>query len=310
MPADDRPRFAVPREVERYPFAMGGTVMVLFAVQLVTGILLATRYVPTAAGAPESVRFITDAVVFGWFVRGVHRAAASLTIAATLLHLARVLFTGAAAPPKHVTWLAGVGLLVLTLAFGFSGYALVGDADAVAATAVGLRLAGPLATLAGAPGEVIGRLYVLHIAALPTLALLLGLAHVVLVRRRSPAPGEPDTIPYWPDHVLLQVLVGVCAVTLAVAIAILAPPPPVVIDAAQVASPRPEWYFLPPYALLRLVPRTAAAPLLLVLLALVAAWPWLEARVARGPRPAVATVALRAALVLGPLALALWEAFT
>jgi quinol-cytochrome oxidoreductase complex cytochrome b subunit len=302
--------FAVPRETERYPFALGGTAMVLFAVQVVTGILLAFRYVATPAGAPESVGVITEAVAFGWFVRGVHRAAASLVVVSALLHFARVLFAGAGAPPKHVTWLTGVGLLVLTLAFGFTGYALVGDADAVAATAVGLRLAGPFAALAGAPREVIGRLYVLHVAALPALALLAGLAHVVLVRRHSPAPDEPDTVPYWPEHLRLQTLAGVFAVTLAVAITLLAPPAPVVANAALAASPRPEWYFLPPYAVLRLVPRGAAAPLLLVLLALLAAWPWLEARLARGPRLTLAAVALRAALVLGPLALALWEAFT
>ncbi|MBI5481005.1 MAG: cytochrome bc complex cytochrome b subunit [Deltaproteobacteria bacterium] len=302
--------FAVPREIERYPFALGGTAMVLFAVQVVTGLLLASRYVPTPTGAPESVGVITQAVAFGWFVRGVHRAAASLMVAAVLLHFARALLGGAGAPPRQVTWLTGVGLLVLTLAFGFSGYALVGDADAVAATAVGLQLMGPLRALCGAPREVIGRLYVLHVAALPVLALAAGLAHVVLVRRHSPAEGEPDTIPHWPDHTLFQAFVGAGAVTIAVAIALLAPPAPVVTDAVAVASPRPEWYFLPPYALLKLVPRVAAAPLLVVACVLLCAWPWLEARLARGPRLKIAAVALRAVLLLGPLALALWEALT
>ena len=316
--ADGRPTFAVPRETERYPFALGGTAMVLFALLAVTGLLLAARYVATAAGAPASVDAITQTVAYGWFVRGVHRAAASLMVAVVLLHLARVLFTRGGAAPRQVTWLVGVGLLVLTLAFGFSGYALVGDADAVAATAVGLQLMGPLRALFGAPGEVIGRLYVLHVAALPALALLAGVAHVVLVRRHSPAPDEPDTVPYWPDHALFQAFVGACAVTLAVVIALAAPPTVGVpgagaADAAGVAAmaaPRPEWYFLPPYALLKLVPRAAAAPLMLVALALLGAWPWLEARLARGPRRSRAAAALRVVFVLGPLALALWEALT
>jgi ubiquinol-cytochrome c reductase cytochrome b subunit len=309
---DGRIPFAVPRETERYPFALGGTAMMLFAVQVVTGLLLASRFVPTPTGAPESVSAITQAVAYGWFVRGVHRAAASLMVVAVLLHFARALLAGAGAPPRQLTWLTGVGLLLLTLAFGFSGYALVGDANAVAATAVGLQLAGPLRTLAGAPREVIGRLYVLHVAGLPALALVAGLTHLVLVRRHSPAPDEPDTIPYSPDHTLLQAFVGACAVTLAVVVALAAPPAPVVLDAGAVvvASPRPEWYFLPPYALLKLVPRAAAAPLLLVALALLCAWPWLEAHLARGPRLRVAAVALRAAFVLGPLALALWEALS
>ena len=310
LPADGRLVFAVPREIERYPFALGGTVMVLFAVQVVTGLLLAARYVPSPTGAPESVGVITQAVAYGWFVRGVHRAAADLMVAAVLLHFARALLAGAGAPPRQLTWLTGVGLLVLTLAFGFSGYALVGDANAVAATAVGLQLAGPLRALAGPPREVIGRLHVLHVAALPALTLAAGLAHVVLVRRHSPAPDEPDTVPYWPDHTLFQAFVGACAVTLAVVIALAAPPAPVVTDAVAVASSRPEWYFLPPYALLKLVPRGAAAPLMLVVLALLCAWPWLEVRLTRGPRLKIAVVALRAALVLIPLALALWEALT
>ena len=82
--ADGRLAFAVSRDVERVPFALGGTVIVLFAVQVVTGLLLAARYVPTAAGAPESVGLITQAVAYGWFVRGVHRAASTLMIAAVL----------------------------------------------------------------------------------------------------------------------------------------------------------------------------------------------------------------------------------
>jgi ubiquinol-cytochrome c reductase cytochrome b subunit len=307
---DVRLVFAVPRELERYPFALGGTAIVLFAVQVVTGLLLGSRYVPTPTGAPESVGLITQTVAYGWLVRGVHRAAATLMVAAVLLHLARVLLAGAAAPPRQITWLTGVGLLMLTLAFGFSGSALVGDANAVAATAVGLQLMGPLRTLLGAPREVIGRLYLLHVAALPALVLIGGLVHVVLVRRHSPAPGEPDTIPYWPDHTLFQAFVGACAVTLAVVIALAAPPGPIVTNATNAASPRPEWYFLPPYALFKLVPRTAAAPLLLLSLTLLCVWPWLDDRFGRRPRLKVATAAMRVALLLVPLAAALWEAFS
>jgi quinol-cytochrome oxidoreductase complex cytochrome b subunit len=307
------PTFAVPREVERYPFAMGGTIAVLLGLQLMTGLLLAARYVPTTAQARASLDLITSVAAYGWLLRGVHRAAATLTVAAVLLHLARTFLAGAYRAPRQLTWLTGVGLLVLTLAFGFTGYALVGDVDAAAATAVGLRLAGPLGALAGRPGQVLGRLYVVHVAALPALTLALAVAHVALVRRHAPAPEEPDTLPYWPDHARFQALVGLVAASLVLAAALAFPPPlgaAAGSHAAAAASPRPEWYFLPPYALLKGVPGGAAGPLLLGALALLGAWPWLEARLHRGPRTATAALALRAAIIFGPLALALWEALT
>ncbi|HEY3356096.1 MAG TPA: cytochrome b N-terminal domain-containing protein [Polyangia bacterium] len=302
---------AVARDTEQYPFALGGTAIALGALQIATGLLLAARYEPGAAGAYASVAAITHAAPFGWFLRGLHRAAAGLMVAAVVVHLARTFVAGAYRAPRRATWVTGVALLLVTLAFGFTGFALIGDADAAAGTAVARRLLGPAAALLGGDGAAVGRLYVAHIAALPLALAALGAAHVLLVRRHAPAPGAPDTVPFAPDHVLLQALVALAAVVLAVALAVAFPPPlgPAAAGAPPVA-PRPEWYLLPPYAALKLLPQAAAGPGLAALAVALAAWPWLEARAVRGPRAALAAAGLRTALVLVPLAVSLWEALS
>ena len=96
-------------------YYFGGIALFLFGIQVVTGTLLALYYKPTPEAAYESVQFITSDVSFGWLIRSVHHWAANLMILFVVLHLLRVFFQAAYKYPRELTWVFGIGLLVVTL---------------------------------------------------------------------------------------------------------------------------------------------------------------------------------------------------
>src|SRR6266849_2223221 len=75
--------------------------------------------------AYESVRYITEGVQYGWYIRSVHKWAATLMVAAVIVHQMRVYFTGGYRRPREVNWMIGMFLLLCTLVIGFTGYSLV-----------------------------------------------------------------------------------------------------------------------------------------------------------------------------------------
>ena len=87
----------VPYHLKRWWFALGGTPAYLFFVQIFTGILLAFYYEASPAVAYESVDFITREVAFGWFIRSVHKWAATLMIAAVIARLLSSMLYGVSA---------------------------------------------------------------------------------------------------------------------------------------------------------------------------------------------------------------------
>ncbi|MDP6505901.1 MAG: cytochrome b N-terminal domain-containing protein, partial [Planctomycetota bacterium] len=115
----------VPNHLKRWWFCLGGTPAYLFVVQIFTGILLAFYYESGQARAYESVRHITEEVAFGWYIRSIHKWAATFMIASVILHQLRVYFTGAYRKPRELNWIIGMCLLMCALLTGFTGYSLV-----------------------------------------------------------------------------------------------------------------------------------------------------------------------------------------
>ena len=109
--------------------------------QFVTGVALAMYYVPTPLLAYDSVRFITDTLTLGWLLRGLHFWGASFIVIAAVVHMLRVFFYGSYKAPREVTWLSGVVMLLLILAFSLSGYLLPWDQKAYWATTVTINIA-------------------------------------------------------------------------------------------------------------------------------------------------------------------------
>src|SRR6187399_3094628 len=146
----------------------------LFGVQVFTGILLLLYYRPSAAEAYESVQFIVTQVPFGWLIRNIHSWSANLLILAAFAHFFSVFFLKSYRKPREMTWVSGILLLFLMLAFGFSGYLLPWNELSFFATKVGTGIAGAVPLVGDSlmrflrggddvTGATLSRFYALHI---------------------------------------------------------------------------------------------------------------------------------------------------
>ena len=114
--------------------------LALLAVQLLTGAFLTLYYAPTPDHAYDSIRFII-ATRRARIVRGLHHYGASFIVVALVLHMLRVVVFGSYKPPREPTWLSGLALLGLILAFSLTGYLLPWDQRAYWATVVTINIA-------------------------------------------------------------------------------------------------------------------------------------------------------------------------
>ncbi len=195
----------IPRRAKT--FYLGGITLFFFIVQAITGILLTIYYRPTPESAYESVLFIMTNVNFGWLIRSIHSWGANLMIVFCILHLLRVYFQGAYKPPRELTWMVGVVLLLITLGFGFTGYLLPWDQRAFWATTVGSEFAGAVPIVGPyllrfvRGGEEItaltlSRFFGVHVLVLPVTLVLFLLIHLTMVHQQGLAdPTKPARRP-------------------------------------------------------------------------------------------------------------------
>jgi quinol-cytochrome oxidoreductase complex cytochrome b subunit len=186
----------------RYSWRLGYVLTVLFAILNLTGMYLMFFYTPSVAAAYGDMQLLRTGVGFGQLVRNVHRWSAHLMVIAVLLHLARVFFAGAYKRPRQFNWVLGVGLLVLTLAFSFTGYLLPWDQLSYWAVTVGTNLVNYVPLLGGVlrdlllGGAQIGqatllRFYALHVFVLPAALTVLLALHLWRVRKDGFAVQQP-----------------------------------------------------------------------------------------------------------------------
>ncbi len=175
-------------------YALGSATLFLAVLQIVTGILLTIYYVPTPDHAYDSVQFITTQVPAGWFIRGLHHYGASAMVILTVLHMIRVIVYGAYKFPREVTWFTGIGLLLVVVGFGFTGYLLPWDQKAFWATTVGTRIPATtpligdtiLRIMRGGSdlsAVTLARFFGVHVWVLPAALLILLGIHIYLVIR-------------------------------------------------------------------------------------------------------------------------------
>lgn len=181
----------IPRGVGWW-YTLGSATLFVFVLQAVTGIFLAMYYSPSPDHAYDSVDYVTNTVMMGSFIRGLHHWGASAMVVLVLLHMLRVIVMAAYKYPRELTWFVGVVLLLLTMAFGFTGYLLPWDEKAYWATTVGTNMAGTVPLVGGwllgllRGGTELGavtlaRFYALHVLLLPALTGLALAAHLYLV---------------------------------------------------------------------------------------------------------------------------------
>jgi cytochrome b6 len=186
----------VPKHAIRWYFCLGGITFALFLIQGVTGILLSLYYRPTPGEAYESILFIMNNVRFGWLIRSIHSWSATLMIAFCLAHMLRVFFTGSYKNPRELNWVAGMFLLLLTLAFGFTGYLLPWDQKALWGSTVGSEIVGVIPAIGGwllgllrggmeITGLTLTRFYGIHMLVLPVLVFIFLAIHFIIIRRQG-----------------------------------------------------------------------------------------------------------------------------
>ncbi len=184
----------VPRAkgAQAWLYTLGSATLVIFALQYLTGALLAMNYSPSPDHAYDSVRFIDGEVLLGRLVHGLHHWGATFMVVFAGLHMARTYFMGAYKYPREATWMAGVLLFLLVLGFSFTGYLLPWDQKAYWATVVGGNIAGQVPLLGPyiskilLGGEDMGaatltRFYAIHVLVLPALTAAGIGAHLFLV---------------------------------------------------------------------------------------------------------------------------------
>ncbi len=275
------------------------------------------------------MKAITEEVAFGWWIRGIHRWSSHLMVAAVILHAIRVFFTGAYRAPRELTWASGALVLLVVLGFGFTGYSLLYEQLSYwGATVAGnlteaVPLVGPtLARLLRGGGGIsentVTRFFVLHIGILPTaLFLLLGL-HLLLVRLhgvsefvfRDEAEKRERTFPFFPDHLLTEVGIGVALTFLLTCLACIFPP-----GLGERADPvhapahiKPEWYFYFTFRWLKWTGLSFAVLSLGLAAFLLVAWPWVDRLLSRLSPKRDLSIGIGLVAVLALLGLTLREA--
>jgi ubiquinol-cytochrome c reductase cytochrome b subunit len=243
-----------------WPQAFGSVAAFLFLTQAFTGILLALNFAPTAGDAYNSLQYIVREVVAGQMIRGLHHWGATLMIIVVVLHMTQVFLYSAYKKPREATWHIGVVLLLLTLGFGLTGYLLPWDNRAYWGTVVTTQIAGstPIAgsyleRLIGAEDGVgvvtFARFYGLHVQLLPAVMVLLIGIHVYLVRRHGitrPAFDDRPDRKFHPEQTFKDIVAVFAVFVLLFALAIFVRVPlERLADPTDTSYiPRPDWYFL------------------------------------------------------------------
>jgi len=294
----DTAEHPVPRQTASWFYVFGSGALVIFMMQVVTGILLAFVYVPSAGEAWNSLQTLNHSVTLGWYIRALHGWGSNFMVAVVLIHMVQVFLFGAYKFPRELTWIVGVFLLLMTLGMAFSGQVLRFDQDAFWGIGIGASISsrvpvlGPwmVHLLLGGPiiaGATLSRFFALHVFAIPVLLLGLVGLHLLMVLKLGinewPMPGrivrkasyeheyhellKKDGVPFVPSAVWKDIFfAGFLLLLLALVAAYYGPfgpsgrPDPTIIQTA----PRPDYFFLWLYALLSLLPPQMETPALLI----------------------------------------------
>src|SRR3984957_9624232 len=172
----------VPRQTASWFYVFGSAALTCFILQLVTGILLALIYVPSAGQAWNSLQTLNHDIALGWFIRALHGWGSNFMVAVVLIHMVQVFLFGAYKFPRELTWIVGVFLFLVTLGMAFTGQVLRFDQDAYWGLGIGASIAsrvpgiGPWAVnlMLGGPiiaGATLSRFFALHVFVIPGLLI-------------------------------------------------------------------------------------------------------------------------------------------
>ncbi|HLH33781.1 MAG TPA: cytochrome b N-terminal domain-containing protein [Alloacidobacterium sp.] len=297
-PIKDAALHPVPRSTASWWYVFGSAATTLLALQVITGILLALIYVPSASEAWKSLDQLNHQLYLGWFLRAMHGWGSNFMVAVVLIHMAQVFTFGAYKYPRELTWILGVFMLLMTLGMAFTGQVLRFDQDAYWGLGIGASImsrvpliGGPLVNLLlGGPmigGATLSRFFALHVFVIPGTLLFFTSLHIWMVLKLGinewPMPGRivrrstyiqeynelahKDGVPFVPDAFWKDLFFsGAVLAAVAVCAFVFGPygpggqPDPTIIQ----TNPRPDFFFLWIFAVLSYLPPSLETPFVLI----------------------------------------------
>lgn len=293
-------------------YFFGSFALLVFVMQIISGIWLVMEYTPTADSAFSSVQHIMREVRYGWLIRLMHTTGASAFFVVIYLHMYRSVMYGSYQKPRELVWLIGMVLYMILLLEAFTGYVLpwgqmsYWGATVITSFASAIPLVGDfiLTWLRGdfsVSGVTLHRFFSLHVIAVPLLLCIFIFVHLVAlhqvgsnnpdgvdIKHKTDEHGVPlDGIPFHPYYTLKD-FVGVIVFLFVFACILFFTPkmgglflePDNFIPANPLVTPdeiAPVWYMTPFYAILRAIPNkllglTTMAAAIAILFVL----PWLD----------------------------------
>ena len=260
--------------------------MVVFAIQIVTGIWLVMNYKPDAATAFASVEYIMRDVDWGWLIRYMHSTGASAFFIVIYLHMFRAMLYGSYRKPRELLWILGMLLYLTLMAEAFMGYLLPWGQMSFWGAQVIISLFGAIPFIGDSLSSLIrgdfvvsditlNRFFSLHVCALPLALVGLVFMHIIAlhevgsnnpdgieIKKLKDANGIPlDGIPFHPYYTVKD-SVGVVVFLILFSLVVFFAPEMGgyfleannFIPADSMKTPlhiAPVWYFTPYYSILR-----------------------------------------------------------
>ncbi|MEE9451238.1 MAG: cytochrome b N-terminal domain-containing protein [Gammaproteobacteria bacterium] len=270
-------------------YFFGSLALLMFVLQIVTGIWLTMFYTPSEKDAFASVEYIMRDVNYGWLIRYLHSTGASAFFIVIYLHMFRSLLYGSHKKPRELLWLFGMLLFALLLAEAFFGYLLpwgqmsYWGAQVITSLFSAIPYIGDTLVLwlrgdYYVANATLNRFFSLHVIAIPLLMVILVWLHLVAlhhvgsnnpsgidIKKNLNASGKPvDGIPFHPYYTVKD-LVGVVVFLIAFCTIVFFYPTlggyfleaDNFVPANPLVTPdhiAPVWYMTPFYSILRAVP--------------------------------------------------------
>ena len=293
-------------------YFFGSLALLVFVMQIVTGIFVTMHFKPGEATAWNSVQYMVREVPYMWLIQPMHAVGASFFFIVVYLHMARGMMYGSYKAPREVLWVIGMLIYLALMAEAFMGYVLPFGNMSYWGAQVIINIFGTIPGIGpglvewirgdyGIADSTLTRFFSLHVVALPFVIALLVALHLVALRQvgsnnpdgieikaKLGPDGKPvDGIPFHPYYTLKDI-VGVGLFLTVFAMVVFFMPTffglfmeaPNFEPANPVSTPEhiaPVWYFTPYYAILRAIPDQHIGALLMGLS--VAAFlflPWLD----------------------------------
>jgi ubiquinol-cytochrome c reductase cytochrome b subunit len=293
-------------------YYMGSLALLMLVIQIVSGILLAMHYKPSAEEAFASVEYIMRDVDWGWLIRYMHTTGSSFFFIVVYLHMFRSMLYGSHREPRELLWVLGMFLYLLLMAEAFLGYVLPWGQMSYWGAQVIINLFGAIPKI-GEPltqwirgdyfisDATLNRFFALHVIAIPLALLMVVVLHLaalhqtgslnpdgIEIKKTKGEDGIPlDGIPFHPYYTVKDIF-GVAMFMILFAFILFFWPEAGglflehdnFVPANPLVTPehiKPVWYFTPFYAILKAVPDKLMGVLLMGASVLILFFlPWLD----------------------------------